>query len=834
MQNTPIVLGFTAGELSPWLSTRFDLQAYQRGAAKLQNFMVQPYGGVRRRYGTAFVGAAAVQDADAIRLFSFRYSEADTLLLEFFPSGMRVYRAGELLQKDGVPYVLALPWTSAEMIASLRFMQVNDAVYATCPTHPPVGIYRYGDTDWRCRELVFNPYPRETYAEQDVALHVSMESGGQYAKVEVGPSGPTLSADMAGREVILAEAQVPERTLFQSVNFVSGASALPDLSSVSTPSEKYYYIKAQGTGWYEFYTCHSRYYPANCNGSLSPADYPDCFLPGIMRLDENGQPYEVVGDWEIHTHGEWNALWELWRSYDTTNFSYNYLRWRWTRIRSFGQDAFSERKNWSISGSEERPCRMVLVCRSAKDLTVAPMLYFRILGGMREYKMRVESVSDERTGRVRILSPYLGGVKNFDTCRWSFGAFGPRNGYPRFSGLHQGRLWFGGTPGQGTTLFASATDDFQNFYVGSNDDDALHLTLSTDDQSRVCWICPARSLLVGTSASEWTLSAPDGGAVTASNATFTRQSSVGSEGQAAHSVENTVFYVQRGGKRLREISFKLEADGFTSTDTSLLAEHLFASGVKEWAVQRGCSTRLWVLMHDGTLGVLTTNVAQQVTAWQRAVFQGRRVCHLASLTQEGSSEDELWLVLQHEQNGYVSLERMVESNPCLDGTGQVTPPENGRFGAGMQVAGLRGVVFAGNEPNVVETVEFAADGSFRLPEDSPLAAPGTALCYGIPYESSLQTMPLEREASFNAVQQLGRVKLRLLESDPAFEFRASHASRWERYEPGRGGEAYPFSGAIRISQIPAPGVGQGVCLRYSGVRDFCLLSLTVDVDFHGR
>ncbi len=836
MQNTPLVLGFTAGELSPWLSTRFDLQAYQRGAALLQNFFVQPYGGLRRRHGTRYVGEAAVQDADAIRLFSFRYSEADTLLLEFFPSGMRVYRGGELLQAGGAPYVLSVPWSSAEELASLRLMQVNDAVYATCPTHPPVGLFRYGDTDWRCRELALEPFPRETYVEQQDALQVRMEAGGDYADLTLDGLYSSFAPAMAGRETLLADAPIAERTLFQGQSFATGAAALPDLATSAVASEQRCYVKAGSSDWYRFYTCRKRYEATDYNGSASPDDYSAHFYPGIFRLDADGRPYEVAGDWEIHTHGEWNALWELWRSYDTTDVSRNFLRWNWTRIRTFGQDAFSERKNWSISGSEERPCRMVLVCRGATATTVPAMLYFRTLGGTREYKLRIVSVASATEARARVASPYLGAAMDFSTKRWSFGAFGARNGYPRFSGLHQGRLWFGGTAGQATTLFASATDDFGNFRVGSNDDDALHLTLATDDQSRICWICPARSLLVGTSASEWTLAAPDGGAVTASNAAFTRQSSVGSEGQAAHSVENTVFYVQRGGKRLREISYKLEADGFTSTDTSLLAEHLFASGVKEWAIKHGSSTQLWVLMNDGTLGVLTTNVEQQVTAWQRVCFPGRRACHLVSLTQQGSSEDELWLVMRNEASGFVSLERLAEGEGYADGLAPVQAA-GGVLRAGAHLAGLRALVYAEGAPEDAEAVEVAVDGSFTLPTESPLAGPeqsGAPLVCGVPFESALQTMPLEREADFNAVHQMGRVKLRLLGSDPAFEFRASHAARWERHEPARGGEAYPFTGAVRLSQIPAPGVGQGFCLRYAGLHDFCLLAMTVEMDFHGR
>jgi hypothetical protein len=78
MQEIPIVQGFTAGELTPWLSTRFDLQAYQRGAALINNFQVLPYGGIQLRPGTQYVGPSA---AESVPLFPFYFAENDALML---------------------------------------------------------------------------------------------------------------------------------------------------------------------------------------------------------------------------------------------------------------------------------------------------------------------------------------------------------------------------------------------------------------------------------------------------------------------------------------------------------------------------------------------------------------------------------------------------------------------------------------------------------------------------------------------------------------------------------------------------------------------------------
>lgn len=832
MQDNPYILGFTSGELSPWLSSRFDLQAYQRGAALLQNFMVQPYGGLRRRCGTEYVAEAAVQGSEAIRLMPFCFSEEDSLMLEFFPGGMRVYKNGSLLGNgDGSPYVLETPWKTEQMVLSMRCMQVNDVVYVTTPYYEPIMLKRYGNTDWQCSQISFEPAPRETYLQQSAGLKVQMETNGRYALLETDLAAPEFTPAMENKEYVIAEMEVPTRTLFLNESFSFATYALPDLSATDVGASRVYTQQNAASGMYDFYYAYNNYYKMYYNGSALASSYPNFFMPGVMRLDaaNENRPYEINGGWELYTNGEWDASWEIWRSYDNFSTTMRFYNWQWSRVRSFDQNAFSERKNWALSGTEDTPCRMVLVCRSAKSASLGAHLHFRILGGTREYKFKIISCQSAHQARALLLSVYMDGCKSFYTRKWSYGAFGARNGYPGFSSLHQGRLWFGGVSGMPTTLFASASGDFQNFRMGSNDDDALHLTLAADDQSRICWICPSRSLLVGTTESEWTLAAPDGGAITPSNASFCRQSSVGSEVKDATGVENAVFYIQRGGRRLREISYKLEADGYTSTDVSLLAEHLFHAGVRDWAVQRGSSARMWVLMEDYTLAVLTTNVEQKVTAWQRVSFPGRQVLRIATLARMGSNEDELWLVMRHEGGGYVSVERIVSDNVFLDAIGTATP-ETAHVQGGMHLAGLPGLVYPQGQPGKARPIAFGADGSFTIPEWEK----GTTYCYGIPYRSELQTMPQENERSYNAVRQEGRVKLRLLQSDPAFHYRASHAEKWETYDPGRDKRAYPYTGAIRISHIPSPATGQGFCLYVDGATDFQLLSLTIEFDFHGH
>lgn len=897
MQEIPHILGFTAGELTPWLSTRYDLQAYQRGAARISNFIVQPYGGVKRRNGTAFVAESGAGEEDAVKLFPFSYSETDTLMLEFFPGGMRVYRDGKPLMVPNAhnpyedededetaggassadntppreleegqvvvppvitpplapppvagpaerPYVLSVPWKTAEQIRSLRVTQVNDAVYVTCPTYRPVVLYRLEDKKWKCEEVEFEPCPRATYARQESELRMERVPGEKEVTLHLPAGSETIfTPEMAGREYVIADADVAEETLFRNQGF---SMIFPtDLGALKTGnyvSGRNYYKKDSVTSYYRFWTCIRDYTPENYAGSDNPADYPAFFMPGVVWLSSDGGTTEVCGDWELRTNGTWNAQMELWRTYDRpaaeevigagmdannlSPYAYGVLNWDWHCVKSFGQSSYSERQNWALSGTETRPCRMCVVVREADATSISKMMFFRKFRSSREYKFLITEYLDEQTVKARPLTVYSDYPYNLRSRKWSFGAFGEYNGYPAFSSYSGGRLWFGGMRRSPTTLIGSVTDDFHNFRVSSEDDSALHLTIASDNQSRICWIAPARGLLVGTSDGVWMLGSGDGAPLSPSNAAFRRQTSVGCENLPALAVEGCVIFPQRGGTRLREISYKLESDGFAASDLSLLAEHLLGSGVREYAVQEGKGSYVWVVLNDGTLAVLTLHPEQRVSAWQRVEIPDCKVLHVATLPRAGAELDEVWLVLQRGTGRKLSLHRICPENPYLDAALSITSNSSGYARDLNHYADSEVLLLKDGE--VLGTVPINYTCTIGNLE------PDSTYVIGYPYTSELHTLPLESLNSFNSVRELSRLRLRLLESSLHAEYKATHADRWEKLEPDRLHLSEPYTGSVRLSHMPEAAVGQGLCIRSTGVEDFRLLGLTVEVDHHGK
>ena len=92
-RSAPSLSSFVAGEISPRLEGRVELEKYRQGAAELLNMVVHPHGGASRRPGTEFIGEIKSSSVKG-RLVPFQFKTTDTYVLEFGNSIMRVIRNG--------------------------------------------------------------------------------------------------------------------------------------------------------------------------------------------------------------------------------------------------------------------------------------------------------------------------------------------------------------------------------------------------------------------------------------------------------------------------------------------------------------------------------------------------------------------------------------------------------------------------------------------------------------------------------------------------------------------------------------------------------------------
>lgn len=149
---------FNAGELSPRLKARIDLQAkYTNGCEILENFLPTIQGPAKKRPGTRFVNEVK-NSANNVRLFPFQYSIEQAYVLEFGDTYIRFYKDGGVILSGGLPYEIVSPYAHTDL-SGIQFAQSADVMYLAHPDYPPYKLSRTGHTSWSLDIVDFDWYP---------------------------------------------------------------------------------------------------------------------------------------------------------------------------------------------------------------------------------------------------------------------------------------------------------------------------------------------------------------------------------------------------------------------------------------------------------------------------------------------------------------------------------------------------------------------------------------------------------------------------------------------------------------------------------------------------
>lgn len=146
-------LAFTTGEVSPDVSSRFDLEQYKSALLEAENVVIRPYGAVAKRQGSQYVGQVKYSDKPT-RLFEFTTNTNNSFMLEFGDKYIRVWNYGIY---TGVEF--ATPFDS-DILFDLNCIQSGDVMFICSGKYPIQTLSRYSDTDWRMSayKLTEQPY----------------------------------------------------------------------------------------------------------------------------------------------------------------------------------------------------------------------------------------------------------------------------------------------------------------------------------------------------------------------------------------------------------------------------------------------------------------------------------------------------------------------------------------------------------------------------------------------------------------------------------------------------------------------------------------------------
>ncbi len=175
MRVSPILTAFNAGELSPQLRGRLDLEKYTMGCRTLENFICRVHGGIDRRPGTYFM--EEVKDSTKLtRLIPFQFSTVQAYLLEFGDKYIRFYKDYARIEVSGAAYEIVSPYGEDDLF-DIQYCQDSDIMYLCHEDYPVYKLSRTAHTAWTLEEVEFIDGPYDDQNETDTTLDPSATTG---------------------------------------------------------------------------------------------------------------------------------------------------------------------------------------------------------------------------------------------------------------------------------------------------------------------------------------------------------------------------------------------------------------------------------------------------------------------------------------------------------------------------------------------------------------------------------------------------------------------------------------------------------------------------------
>ena len=633
-----IVTNFQAGELSPRLEGRIDLQKYNAGAQTLQNMLVFPQGGITRRPGTQYAGSS--KNGGKVRLINFEFSDEQAYVLEFGANYIRFFQDGAPLESGGSPVEIVTTYSVTE-IFEINFVQSADVLFLAHKNHEPAKLTRTTATTFTLTDIAFVDGP---YLDENITTTTIT------ASANTGTVTLTASADLFVSGHVGALFQFRERVEI-------GHEAWAASTAYAQNALVHY---------------NGNLYKKTDSGSDSSGTQPPVHLEGT-------ETYGVI-DWQYQHSG--------------TGF-----------------------------------VKITAVTNATTATAVVQEHNFLVLPA----------------------------VATSGTTQWSEGSFSTKNGFPRAVAFYEERLYFAGTTAQPQTIFGSVTGDFENHTPGTEDDAAINVTIASDQVNVIKHMVPGRFLQIMTTSAEFTLSGGTGTtAVTPTNVNVLRETTFGSGNVRPLRAGASTIMIQKGGEKVKEVTFSLDTDGLVGRDLTVLGEHLARGGLTDMVWQQEPELVLWFVRGDGTLIGLSYDPANNTIGWHQHPLGGSGVVESITAIPSGT-EDQVYLSVKRTINSstvrHIVFMKSIYFNQNVADAFYVD--------SGITYSGSATTSITGLNHLEGETVQILADGSTHADKvvssgSVTLDRSASKVHVGLSYNSLVETMRLEAGADDGIAQ--GKVK----------------------------------------------------------------------------
>jgi hypothetical protein len=361
------------------------------------------------------------------------------------------------------------------------------------------------------------------------------------------------------------------------------------------------------------------------------------------------------------------------------------------------------------------------------------------------------------------------------TANWRLGIWSDTTGWPTCGTFYEDRLFLAGAATTPQRLDGSKSGLYTDFTPTAAagtvaDDNAVAYTLNSDDVNAIKWMSgDEKGLLVGTARGEWQVRPSSAAeAITPTNISAKPTNHYGSADVAPVKAGKVVLFVQRAARKLRELAYEFESDGFKAPDLTLLSEHITRPAITELAYQEQPQAILWAVRSDGVLLGFTYERDQDVVAWHRHELGGYSdsghlaipiVESVAAVPSPDATRDELYMVVKRYING--GTKRYIE---YMSKIWEVDDVQEDAFHLdcgwtitnGSPASTVTGLWHLEGE-TVTPYVDGAVHPNITVSNGTAtLNYTGTVVTLGYAYNSDGQTLPLEGGAQDGTSQ--GKVK----------------------------------------------------------------------------
>jgi len=235
LSNKIPILKFNSGEVSPELWWRSDIDKYMGSSRRLENFIVQPQGAIKRRFGTRVISRLGdVGDFADARIIPWVITREDYFQLVFTPDGtLSIYsRLGVLVETVIHPY-------SATELSEMDFQQVFDVMYIAHQNHPLQDLKRTAQFTFVLSDHNFSGGPFNTQnvdTSQTIGLTVTATPD-EFTVDYVGANPPFVSTDVGRLIKVLHDGNRNLKGRFDSGDTGVSSATLPGFGEVIMRTE---------------------------------------------------------------------------------------------------------------------------------------------------------------------------------------------------------------------------------------------------------------------------------------------------------------------------------------------------------------------------------------------------------------------------------------------------------------------------------------------------------------------------------------------------------------------------------------------------------------------